>query len=401
MPLPSGERTVAPGRSHKRLDLERREISKSSARTIGVPVDVLARGRRARSSQAGDKPASRCRAEREAARSHRWPVAGTAVARPAKSQVKVAPGSPIVTALTHASERSCGQINFRLGGRREARQSTRTSPKSQPCNWSQERPREAKRGHSGEPGECWRATSKVAPQRVARGLATDVSAPLAFGTPHPVLSALETGSSRHSSTNGANSITPGCVAAAGMAITRPRSQACWPWRLAAGSGRPKKPGAVSHATRLELQDAVPATRDATARRPMRRRSRATWLMAKVIRPALASSAKAWFRESLEFNVLSNHVEHLIGRGRQRGRARDQRGRRAGPRDSHRASREFGTKTPRQAVRSALSRAHAEEPARRAQHAPLRLAQPQASRRGAAVLRRLARSVLERDLARGW
>src|SRR5580698_5091398 len=78
------------------------------------------------------------------------------------------------------------------------------------------------------------------------------------------------------------------------------------WRP--GAGRPKKRGSVSHATRPVFAARYPqhvtlrlgTTSPAIARE---------WLMAKAIRPAIAASAKDWFRV-VEFNVLSNHV-HLI------------------------------------------------------------------------------------------
>ena len=78
------------------------------------------------------------------------------------------------------------------------------------------------------------------------------------------------------------------------------------WRP--GAGRPKKPGAISHATRPGFRARFPqhvTLRLGTSSPAIAR----DWLMAKAIRPAVAASAKAWFRV-VEFNVLSNHI-HLI------------------------------------------------------------------------------------------
>ncbi|HEY3805900.1 MAG TPA: transposase [Kofleriaceae bacterium] len=79
-------------------------------------------------------------------------------------------------------------------------------------------------------------------------------------------------------------------------------------RDAAGAGRPKKQGAVSHQTRPVFASRFPqhVTLRLGADTPPIARD---WLMKRVVRPAIALSAKPFFRV-VEFNVLSNHV-HLI------------------------------------------------------------------------------------------
>jgi REP element-mobilizing transposase RayT len=78
------------------------------------------------------------------------------------------------------------------------------------------------------------------------------------------------------------------------------------WRP--GAGRPKKPGAVSHATRPAFASRYPqhVTLRLGAGSPSIARE---WLFARAIRPAIAASEKPSFRV-VEFNVLSNHV-HLV------------------------------------------------------------------------------------------
>ena len=78
------------------------------------------------------------------------------------------------------------------------------------------------------------------------------------------------------------------------------------WRP--GAGRPRKPGAVSHAQRPSFPARFP--QHVTLRLgPASPSIARAWLMAKVLRPAIGASHKEGFRV-VEFNVLSNHV-HLI------------------------------------------------------------------------------------------